>query len=69
MTTSWATIQEARQPWNIGKPLTRTVKVPSGYTREQAERWLQEKLLMKSGEFIVSYMPDRQDPWRRPRQI
>ncbi len=64
MTKSWAKIQEVRQPNEIGKPRTRVAEVPNGYTKQQAERWLVEKLLMKSGEFIVSYMPNRAENWR-----
>lgn len=50
------TIQYPKKPWDRGE-LTRTVEVPPGYTAEQAERWLREKLLIKSGETVVSYQP------------
>jgi hypothetical protein len=55
------TIRYAKKPWDRGEPLTRTVQVPSGYTAEQAERWLWEKLLIKSGETVVSYTPNVQN--------
>ena len=52
------TVRYAKKPWDRGEPLTRTVEVPNGYTVEQAERWLREKLLIKSGETVVSYTPN-----------
>ena len=51
-------IRYAKKPWDRGEPLTRTVDVPSGYTAEQAERWLWEKQMIKSGETVVSYTPN-----------
>ena len=52
------TIRYAKKPWDRGEPLTRTVEVPSWLTREQAEGWLREKLLMKSGETVEAFAPE-----------
>lgn len=51
-------IRYAKKPWDRGEPLTRTVEVPNGYTAEQADRWLWEKMLIKSGESVVLYTPN-----------
>ena len=34
--------------------MTRTIEAPCVYTDEQVRRWLWDKLLIKSGETIVS---------------
>jgi hypothetical protein len=56
------TIRYAKKPWDRGEPLTRTVEVPNGYTVEQAERWLWERLRIKIGETVVSYTPNCRSP-------
>ena len=59
-----ATVRYPSRPWDKGEPLTRVVEVPNGYTAKQAEHWLREKLLIKAGEYVVSYTPntERHDP-------
>jgi hypothetical protein len=52
---SEVTIRYAKKPWDRGDPLTRTVKVPEGYTERQVESWLYEKQLMKAGEKMVAF--------------
>ncbi len=60
MLKSYVTIQYAHYPWSRGKPPTRLVEIPNGYTLEQAQRWLQEKQLIKTGEAVLQFMPNRQ---------
>ena len=51
----FVTIQYAPKPWDRGRPpMTRTIEAPYAYTEEQMRHWLWEKLLIKSGETIVS---------------
>ncbi len=54
-TKTFVTIRYAPKPWDRGRPpMTRTIEAPCAYTEEQMKRWLWDKLLMKSGEAIVS---------------
>ena len=48
-----AAIRYAKKPWDRGEPLTRTVRVPSGYTESQVTDWLYEKRLLKAGEVHI----------------
>ena len=51
----FVTIQYAPKPWDRGRPpMTRTIEAPYAYTEEQMRHWLWEKMLIKSGETIVS---------------
>ena len=51
----FVTIQYAPKPWDRGRPpMTRTIEAPYSYTEEQVRHWLWDKLLIKSGEAIVS---------------
>ena len=54
-TKTFVTIRDAPKPWDRGRPpMTRTIEAPCAYTEEQMKRWLWDKLLIRSGEAIVS---------------
>ena len=54
-TRTFVTIRYAPKPWDRGRPpMTRTIEAPYAYTEEDMKHWLWDKLLIKSGETIVS---------------
>ena len=54
-TRTFVTIRYAPKPWDRGRPpMTRTIEAPYAYTEEHMKHWLWDKLLIKSGETIVS---------------
>jgi hypothetical protein len=50
-----ATIRYAPKPWDRKEgPLKRSVNVPRGLTEPQVALWLEDMLMMKSGEVLLS---------------